>query len=302
MVTIIIVNYHLSREILDCLDSLERHVPPDRLAVVVVDNASSDEDLELLRQRVERCQGWQFVGLEENIGFGAACNRGASEAGGDWLCFLNPDTTVESDFLACLVDTARTTGASVVGPGYGPAGIMEWNCGVYPGPLLESLSIGLLGRPLEALWMGLRRRLGRDRPMTVDWVLGACMLLPRQRFLDSGGFDETFFLYFEEMDLCRRISDGGGRVVFAPACRIRHTGGVSGKRDYRQFTRRFYEGKLNYIGKHFHGTMRSVMRAIVWGQLQSQRILWRLPGLSGRPRATGKRAGIDDALETLAAG
>ena len=296
MISIVIVNYHLSREILACLDSLEKHIPEERLNVVVVDNASHDAALEQLRDRVCARPGWRFVGLDENIGFGAACNRGAHHSRAEWLCFLNPDTLADSNFLDCLSRIARSSDACLVGPAYGPPRWLEWNCGRFPGFLLEGLSVFLLGRHLEAFWMGLRRRLGGDRPMSVDWVLGACMLLSRERFESMGGFDETFFLYFEEMDLCRRIADMGGRVVFVPECRIRHIGSVSGRRDYRTFTRRFYEGKLHFLHKHRHGFSGSLMRRMVWLQMQVQRQLWRLPVLARHPGAKGKRAGIADVL------
>ncbi len=296
-VSIVIVNYHLSAEILACLDSLERHLPAESYSVVVVDNASNDAELDTLRERVRGHTGWRFVELQENIGFGAACNRGARESESQWLCFLNPDTRAESDFVACLLEAVRENGAAVAGPAYGPRGLLEWNTGVFPGPLLEFCSIAMLGRPLEALWMGLRRRLAGNAPMSVDWILGACMLMPRATFERSGGFDESFFLYYEEMDLCRRLRDTGGRILFVPGCRIHHAGGVSGRRDYHQFTRRFYQGKLNYLHKHYRGIMRSLMRAIVWAQLQCQGILWRIPGIAGSTRAAGKRAGVADALD-----
>lgn len=299
MISIIIVNFHLSREVLACLDSLEKHIAADRLRVIVVDNDSSDGDLPTLRARVEDNPGWRFIGLPENVGFGAACNHGARASDADWLCFLNPDTTASGDFLSCLESAARATDASLVGPGYGPPRWLEWNSGRFPGCLLEALSIVLLGRPLEALWMGLRRRLGRERPLAVDWVLGACMLIRRRRFESLGGFDESFFLYFEEMDLCRRIRNDGGKVVFAPSCRIAHTGSVSGRRDYRAFTRRFFEGKLHYLHKHHTGSKGILLRGLVRLQLYAQGVAWRLPPLAGSARAAGKREGIADVLAML---
>ena len=146
---------------------------------------------------------------------------------------------------------------------------------------------------------GLRRRLGGKQPLSVDWVLGACMLLQRERFEFLGGFDESFFLYYEEMDLCRRLVDSGGKTVFVSSCRIHHTGSVSGRRDYRAFTRRFYEGKLHFLYKHAPGFRGRVTRRIVWLQLQFQRLLWRLPVVSKHPRAEGKRAGVADVLAMI---
>jgi GT2 family glycosyltransferase len=282
-----------------CLDSLERHIPQDRLNVVVVDNASQDAALGQLRDRVSAMPGWRFIGLHRNIGFGAACNRGAEQSTAEWLCFLNPDTVAGNDFLQCLWKAAESSGADLLGPAYGPPRWLEWNCGRFPGPILEGLSIAMLGRPLEAFWMGLRRRLGGKQPLSVDWVLGACMLLQRERFEFLGGFDESFFLYYEEMDLCRRLVDSGGKTVFVSGCRIHHTGSVSGRRDYRAFTRRFYEGKLHFLYKHAPGFRGRVTRRIVWLQLQFQRLLWHLPVVSKHPRAEGKRAGVADVLAMI---
>ena len=279
-----------------------RHITSVTRMRIIWSTLSTDTERETLRARIGVHDHWQYIDPGENLGFGAASNLGANASTAPWICFLNPDTVVEDDVFRCLIEVAESRDAAVVGPAYGPAGWLEWHSGRFPGLVLESLSIAMLGRPVEALWMGLRRRLGGERPLPVDWILGACMMLPRQWFDRSGGFDESFFLYYEEMDLCRRIRDAGGHILLAPTCRLQHIGSVSGKRDYRAFTRRFFEGKLHYLYKHHRGFMGSLMRAIVWLQLQFQRLLWRLPPFSADPRATAKLSGVADVLASLRSG
>ena len=292
MISVVIVNYNLSQEILACLDSFDRHPSQEEFEIIVVDNQSSDDMLPVLRERLEQNTHCRLIPLNENRGFGTACNAGAEAANGEYLCFLNPDTEIKNDLLHDLRESQRETSADLIGPAYGPAKLLEYNAGVFPSVVLEALNVLLIGRYLEALYMGIRRRFSRERPLPVDWVLGACLFLSRDRFRQLNGFDESFFLFFEEMDLCRRLKRQGGRVVFSPACELDHIGSVSGKRDYVRFTDRFYRGKIRYLCKHSEGVRKWLFLLLVDLQIRVQSILWSLPGLRRGEKAQQKRAGF----------
>jgi GT2 family glycosyltransferase len=295
MVSIIIVNYNLSREVISCLVSLELHLQKDSFNVIVVDNNSTDSELEPLKEHIQTKSFCEIVVLNRNLGFGSACNIGAGKASGDLLCFLNPDTTTESDFLRCLVEAFDSSGCTMIGPVYNEPRIFEFSSGYFPNLIFESLSIIMIGRHLEAALMSLRRIFGGPH-LKVDWILGACMLLSKTNFNRLGGFDESFFLYFEEVDLCRRIYAQGGLILVASNCRINHTGSVSGKKDYSAFTERFYQGKLRYLCKQTFGTRQGHLVRTVWLQIQFQKIIWTIAGFLKLEKSKQKIEGLKRAI------
>ena len=296
MISIIIVNYNLSREIIACIDSLHLHLTNRDYEVIVVDNASSDQALSELIQTIEERKNVHFMPLDENIGFGSACNRGATSARGTQLCFLNPDTSINHDFLADLELAQSTTNAAIVGPGYNQRSLIEFSAGLFPCIWLEFLAVFFVGRHIEALVIGLRAKWAGSKGLPVDWVLGACMLMPKNIFDRIGGFDEDYFLYFEEMDLCKRVSDSGGRRIFVPDCIINHIGSVSGKKDYVLFTSRFYAGKIRYLYKQTYGWNRRVLLKLVWLQLHTQKVLWKVLSRVNPDKSRQKLQGFDLAL------
>ena len=295
MISVIIVNYNLSGEILDCLESLDRNLDQNAVEVIVVDNNSSDDYKSELINRLQQNSNYHFIQLETNLGFGSACNRGVTISQGELVCFLNPDTTISHNFLSELEESLMQSGATIVGPGYNKSTLIEFSAGLFPSVLLELLSVFFIGRHIEALIMGIRARLVGQRWLSVDWVLGACMLMRKQNFQSIGGFDESFFLYFEEMDLCKRVVDSGGTIVFVPDCRISHLGSVSGVKDYSLFTQRFYEGKIRFLSKHFLGLKRLTLLRLVWLQLHSQKLLWHVLAILHPVKADQKKRGLDGA-------
>jgi GT2 family glycosyltransferase len=183
----------------------------------------------------------------------------------------------------------------MVGPVYQDSSLFEFSSGYFPNVIFESLSIFMLGRHLEALIMALRRKLSSS-PLDVDWILGACMLISKKDFDQAGGFDTDFFLFFEEIDLCKRIRDDGGVISVATDCRINHIGSVSGKKDYALFTERFYQGKLRYLDKQTIGFRRILLLRLVWLQLHSQRLLWSILTFLWPDKSEQKIRGLTRAL------
>lgn len=294
-VTIVIVNYNLSKEILDCLISLETHLQTDSYRVVIVDNNSSDDKLPELRELVQSTSHFDLINLDQNIGFGAACNKGAANTDTEFVCFLNPDTTVEHDFIESLIDPLESGRCTIVGPVYQNTSLFEFSSGYFPNEIFEALSVFMLGRHLEAAIMALRRRFSGSL-LDVHWILGACMLISKKDFDRAGGFDTDFFLFFEEMDLCKRIRDSGGVISVSTDCRINHVGSVSGKKDYALFTERFYQGKLRYLSKQTTGGRRVLLLRLVWLQLHSQQLLWLVLNFLWPDKSGQKRRGLTQAL------
>lgn len=209
---VIVVSWNSAATIEACL----RSVPPG-LPVVLVDNASSDDTLD--RARSAR-PDVHVIALDENLGFGRASNLGARQFEGRDVLLLNPDAALLPGAFDLLVETlAQEPTLGMVGPLItDEAGGLELSWGDDPTLMTE--------------WRRQREHnhppaLASLAPGRVDWVTGACCLIRRAAWDACGGFDEGYFLYFEDLDLCRRVRALDFGVLFDPRAEVRHLRGVS---------------------------------------------------------------------------
>jgi len=220
----VIVAYRSAATLRGCVEPLAAH--PD-VRVTVVDNASPDDtaasiaglDVDLVRS-------------PRNGGFSYGCNLGAARGEAPFLLFLNPDARIDAGALAALrAALDADPGAGLAGPRIlDDDGGLAWSLRRFP----RQRSTFAQALFLHRIWprANWTDELVRDpgcyeRPGTAEWVSGACMLVRRHAFEAIGGFDERFFLYCEDTDLCRRLWDAGHAVRFEPAAVVRHVGGVS---------------------------------------------------------------------------
>lgn len=206
MTTVAIVTYNSSDVIERCLDALKG------TPVVVADSASSDDTLD----RVRRYENVQVIPLHRNRGFGFAANVAIRAATGDVL-LLNPDIVPDSRGISMLEETLhRYPQAGLVAPQLlYPDGRVQPSARTFPTPLTMLLRRTPLGKTRVGaahLSRHLHPVTARSHAVTVDWVLGAAMFVRRQAYHDIGGFDESFFLYGEDVDLCYRMWAGGWEV------------------------------------------------------------------------------------------
>ncbi|HEX2190634.1 MAG TPA: glycosyltransferase family 2 protein, partial [Longimicrobiaceae bacterium] len=203
---VVVVN-HNTRELLRaCLASLPSGVP-----AVVVDNASTDGSAEMVRASFPHAV---LLADGTNPGYGAAANRGVRACAAEHVLVLNSDTRLEPGALEALgAHLDRHPRAAVAGPALlNPDGSPQASCFPFPGTLgwlLENDPVA----PLAVRIPGLRGRLlcasPPRRAAAVPWVLGAALAVRRSAFEEVGGFDEAYFMYFEEVDLCRRLASAG---------------------------------------------------------------------------------------------
>ncbi len=250
----IVVTYNSGESIGPCLEALTR----EDCEIVVVDNASADDSV----RRVEEFVAWHPVRLianDENLGFGAAVNQGAREAAGDVFLILNPDAIAEPGAVAAILNCMQKTQAAAVG-----------------GALLESdgqPARGFAFRRLPALWAlvfeaTLVNQLWPKNPVNrryrcldadysqqqeVEQPAGACLAISHTMWDKLGGFDEQFFpVWFEDVDLCKRLRDKGGRIFYCPGARFRHAGAHSvGQLSFRDRQLFWYANMMRYARKHF---------------------------------------------------
>jgi N-acetylglucosaminyl-diphospho-decaprenol L-rhamnosyltransferase len=227
----VVVNYESGESLRTCVESLIRGGAEQ---VVVVDNASSDGSLKTLsgiRGSVE------VLALSENVGYGAAANRGVLRTSAPWVIISNPDVVVDEKAAAFLRQACQEQpGAAIAGPK-----VLEPTGDVYPSARAFPSLTTAAGHVLLGLIAPRNRFTQRYRSLPaktsahsgaieVDWVSGSFMLVRREAFLALGGFDEAYFMYAEDVDLCWRAWRSGWRVLYVPQAEVVHFGGTSTRR------------------------------------------------------------------------
>ncbi len=260
---------------LDCLRTLYAGLDDLAPEVFVVDNASADGSADAVRDAFPQVT---LIENPRNVGFGAANNQAMAQARGQFFLLLNSDAFPKQGAVPALVEYLRAhPQVGVVGPKLLHAdGSRQVSCYRFPSPALawrENLWISAAFANHPAL--GDYRRWAHDRERTVEWAIGACLLVRRAAYAQTGGFDEQFFMYAEETDWQRRLRRNGWEIAFTPAAEVTHLGGASGASDRPGVNRHFFDSYDRYVRKH-HGmaglvSMRAAMvlgcglRAVLWG-------------------------------------
>ncbi|MGZ4335216.1 MAG: glycosyltransferase family 2 protein [Gaiellaceae bacterium] len=275
----VVVTFESAEGLASCLDSVRGHTQ-----VFVVDNASADRSAE-----IAEAAGAHVVRNADNRGFAAAANQGAALGRADLILFLNPDATLASGDLALLAGALDDPSVGAAGPRLvHPDGSEQRAWWPFPSPALTWR---------EALGL---ERLRARRPAadgSVDFVVGACLLVRRDAFERLGGFDERFWLYGEEADLCRRLRESGLRVVHVPEARALHVGAASSAALGPAAFEHFQRGAELFVRKH-HGPAGLVLHRA--GLLVGS--LLRLPALAlrrGDHRLQTRRAVVARLLREL---
>lgn len=265
---IVIVNWNTGDALRTCLQSIADGVAGVELRrVAVVDNASTDDSMARASQVALPLT---IVRNEANRGFGAACNQGAAGSQADYLLFLNPDTRLEADTLArtlAFMESPEQTTTGICGIRLlDDAGHASTSAARFPSPRILFGEATGLGRLLPGLFP--RHLLTASEcadTRDVDQVIGAYFVMRRPLFESLGGFDERFFVYFEEVDLSLRARLAGFRSMFFAGASASHTGGLSS--DQVKAARLFYtlRGRLLYAGKHFSPFSRGLVMVITFG-------------------------------------
>lgn len=220
------------------------------LQPVVVDNASPDGGEASVRGEFP---GTVWVSMRRNAGFGAGINAGARSVGGRWVLVLNPDTVIEGREVRELARWADGHGAAAVAPLLrGPDGTLErsWDTRDSAfGDLLRRFAYRLRWSP----------RPPRE-PIRAAWLTGACLLVRRDVFDAVGGFDESYFLYFEDVDLGRRIRARGERLVLHPGFEARHRRGGSAEGSETRAVAAYRCSELRYVTRHRPKWQRALAR------------------------------------------
>ncbi len=254
-VSIIVVNWNVRDLLRECLRSTleDGGIPRDRLELIVVDNDSKDGSVEMVRAEFP---GVTLIANRDNVGFGRANNQALPLCHGRHVMLLNPDTRVLPGAIATLVahldahpDVAATGCRLLNGDGT----LQRWTGGAYPRLLNVVNHYFFVDRVLPPSWRPLPLYLDRDvqHDIDVDWVSGACMLL-RASALGGQLFDPDYFMYGEDMALCHRLKQAGGRIVYTPVASIIHWQGESMKQQQGDVMLSSLKGPRQFY-KHVRG-------------------------------------------------
>jgi GT2 family glycosyltransferase len=246
-VDVVVVSYNNRETLRGCVEGLAH----DReLNVIVVDNASPDDslasiaDLELTR-----------LPQPANGGFAQACNAGAKLGTAPFVLFLNPDATITPAAIRTLASVLEAPGIGAAGPLINAAdGTLELSQRRFP-RLRSTFAHALFLNQLfpRATWSSelVTDPHAYERAASPEWISGACLMTRRDLLERLGGWDERFFLYCEDKDLCRRIRDLGFDIRFEPTARAQHVGGASAPRPALMPV--LTASRIRYAQKHFGG-------------------------------------------------
>ena len=250
-ISIIIVNWNVKDLLHQALRSIFASDYAGEMEVIVVDNASTDGSVALVKAAFPQVK---LIASQENLGFAGGNNLGAAQAGGDFIFFLNPDTTLSPTALTQLTAAMQThPNVGVCGPKLRyPDGSPQSSRRRFPtvgSMLLESTLLGqwFPTNPIA------RRYHFADQPdtvaMPVDWLVGAALFIRKEVWDVVGPFDENLFMYFEETDWCRRCVEAGWGVYYLPQVEVVHYEGQSSRQVVAARTMRFNRSKIRYTQK-----------------------------------------------------
>ena len=227
---IIIVNYNSTDHVINCIKSMVSHMKICDVNIIIADN-NSDDSPERIKQAFEDV--W-LIKNSENIGFSRANNKAISLCQSPYLIVLNPDTLVTEKFFDNIINfIKKNQNIGIIGPKiYDRDQSIQGSARSFP-----TLLTSLFGRrsPLTKIYPNntitkknlLNIHYNGAGPLEVDWVSGACMAMRRNVIKEVGCFDENFFLYWEDADLCKRVKEAGWRIAYYPGAEIIHFTGKS---------------------------------------------------------------------------
>lgn len=239
-ISIIIVNYKSEQFLSKCIASVYATMPQDlEFEIIVINN-----DTKGISHITESFDAVKIIDHRSNIGFGAAVNMGAKMADGKYLLFLNPDSEIRSTNIEdALTFFEKNKKVAIVGSKIvSEKGVVqEWIGGQETG--LYDLVRNNLNFPRSSyIWKS-------TVPISVDWVSGTALFAKKDFFQAVGGFDERFFMYFEDMDLCKRLRDQGKEIFYYPDFCVKHFSGQSYTDKARQ-KKDYYRSQEYYFKKH----------------------------------------------------
>ncbi|NWF90905.1 MAG: glycosyltransferase [Ignavibacteriaceae bacterium] len=252
--SIIIVNYNVKEFLQNLIHSLQKALSNITHEIIVVDNASDDGSVDFISDKFPQIK---LIANSTNLGFSKANNIGLKISKGKYILLINPDTIVSEDTLSKMIEflnvrkDAGLAGCKILNPD----GSLQLACRrSFPGPWTSFCKVTGLSSlfPKSRIFAKYNLTyLDENETCEVDAISGSFMMMKREVYEKVGGFDEQFFMYGEDLDLCYRIQKSGYKVFYYPGTQIIHYKGESTKRSSLDETKYFYNAMHLFVKKHF---------------------------------------------------
>lgn len=254
IISIITVNWNCAQLIHNSIDTLHEHTNLDNIEFIWIDNNSHPDDYNYLKNLKQQYHDFNITLIRnnENQGFSKACNLGAQYANGKYIAFINPDTCFTQDTLSKLIKKLKQ-GSKI---GLIAPKIIDGN-GM---PVRSAGKTNTILRiAFGEIFLHLCKKLGKascggyytsfEQTLEPDWVLGSFMLLPRKVFDAVGGFDERYFMYAEEADLCLSIRQKGYKILYYPKTEVVHIGEGAAEKVPELTAKRKMDSEFKFFSK-----------------------------------------------------
>ncbi|MGA9770114.1 MAG: glycosyltransferase family 2 protein [Blastocatellia bacterium] len=276
-IAIVVVSYNTRSLLLECLASVTESTPGESLELVVVDNASDDGSFEAARAA---CPQGVFIRNSTNLGFGAACNQAIRQTSAPLILLLNSDARLTADAFTALIDlldsNSRCGAAGCrLTDAQGRERVSARN---FLTPLNQAFELLSITKLFRSRYFSRTHHLQLDRNLTdcsVDWLEAACLIVRRAALDETGLFDERFFMYSEDEDLCRRLKNHDWSVCFTGQGAAIHHGGQSSATRRLEMLCRFYSSQMLFLSKHRGRASVSLYRFAMKSALILKRFLLR---------------------------
>jgi GT2 family glycosyltransferase len=235
-VSFIIVSYKSLKFLTDCVNSIIQYTSGEYEIVIVENN--SGENLDIIQNL--STEKITIIYSDKNAGFGSGVNLGATKSTGDWLCIINPDTRIQGDIhtLSTIDKNTKAIGLALVNQ---ENKIQAYQYGDFPTPK------SLISNKAKKQWKN-----PTEQTITTDWVSGGSLCIEAALFRELGGFDERFFMYYEDIDLCHRVRQAGHNIEWTQQITIWHYEGGS-ESNIINTKKRYYKAQRQYLAKWYGG-------------------------------------------------
>ena len=266
ILSVVIINYNVKHFLEQCLLSVERALEGLDAEIIVVDNQSKDHSLAYLKPVFTKVQ---FISNKENVGFAKACNQGWEISSGQYILFLNPDCLLPEDSLhTCIQFFKDHEDAGAIGirmlDGHGV--FLKESKRAFPSPGTSFFKLTGLAKLFPRSKLFARYHLGHldaNKNQVVDVLAGAFMMVRRDVLEKTGGFDEIFFMYGEDVDLSYRIQKAGYKNYYLAETEVIHFKGESTKKGSLNYVRMFYNAMRIFVKKHYGGSKAGIFNFFI---------------------------------------
>jgi GT2 family glycosyltransferase len=253
MIDLIIINYNSTEYTVSCIENVHKNIGSLNISIIVVDNNSNDKPDRI----VAHFPDVKLIKNSKNIGFGKAVNLALKQTSSKYIILLNPDAKViDNSFYSFFEYFIKHNEVGIAGPKIiDQDGSIQGSARRFP-----TIWTSIFGRksPLTRLFPGnpiTKREFfcfngEKNKPQSVDWVSGACMMIRREAINQVGGFDKRFFMYWEDADLCKRLKENGWIIIYYPKAKVRHITGKSSDTRPLLSILNFHLSSYYYLVKH----------------------------------------------------